>query len=103
MIERVAVDAYVLDTLMPDLVGHDRMASALVVYLFLWRQTHGGRKHGVALSHATIAEGTGLSKRGVQIALARLRRRRLVTVHRPRPTATPEYGLLRHWRRKRTS
>lgn len=101
MVERVTVDAYVLDTLMPDLVGHDRMASALVVFLFLWRHTNGGRKQGVALSHTTVAEGTGLSKRGVQIAIARLRRRRLVTVHRRRPTATPEYGVVPHWRPKR--
>jgi hypothetical protein len=27
--ERVTVDGYVLDALMPDLVGHDRRASAM--------------------------------------------------------------------------
>ena len=29
------MDDYVFDTLMPDLVGHDRQPSAFIVYLFL--------------------------------------------------------------------
>ena len=41
----VPVDAYVLDTLMADLVGHDRQPSAFLVYLFLWRRTHGSGLH----------------------------------------------------------
>ena len=32
----VPVDDYVLDTLMRDLVGHDRRPSAFLVYLYLW-------------------------------------------------------------------
>jgi hypothetical protein len=31
--DRIAFDAYVIDALMPDLVGHDRRASAFVLYL----------------------------------------------------------------------
>jgi len=34
--DTVAVEAYVFDTLMHDLIGHDRAASAFVVYLHLW-------------------------------------------------------------------
>ena len=37
----IAIDPYIVDTLMPDLVGHDRQPSAFLVYLLLWRQTHG--------------------------------------------------------------
>jgi hypothetical protein len=32
------LDRYVVDVLMPDLVGHDRSASGFLVYLYLWRQ-----------------------------------------------------------------
>jgi hypothetical protein len=38
----VEVDAYVIDTLLPDLVGHDRRPSAFLVYLHLWRLSGGG-------------------------------------------------------------
>lgn len=40
----VLVDAYIVETLMPDLVGHDRQPSAFLVYLYLWRHTHAGRR-----------------------------------------------------------
>jgi hypothetical protein len=36
--ERFAIDAYVVDVLMPDLVGHDRRPATFVVYLFLLRR-----------------------------------------------------------------
>ena len=32
----IAIDEYVLDVLLPDLVGHDRSAPAFLVYLVLW-------------------------------------------------------------------
>jgi hypothetical protein len=94
---RRTIDAYVLETLMPDLVGHDHQPSAFVVYLFLWHRTAGTRGRGAPISLRAIAEGTGLSKRGVQSALALLRRRRLVTVARASATATPVYRVLRPW------
>jgi len=64
----VPVDAYVLDTLMADLVGHDRQPSAFLVYLFLWRSTHGRAEGGdtAQVSLLDIATGTGVSKRAVQ-------------------------------------
>ena len=37
--DRVALDAYVIDSLMPDLVGHDRRPSTMLVFLYLWRRT----------------------------------------------------------------
>ena len=94
------IDAYVVRTLMPDLVGHDRQASAFVVYLFLWERTAGGRQRNVPLSLRVIAEGTGLSKRAVQTALGVLARRRLVTARRTGPTAVREYTIQRPWARR---
>jgi DNA-binding GntR family transcriptional regulator len=96
----LAVDSYVVRTLMPDLVGHDRQPSAFVVYLLLWERSAGGRQRNVALSLREIAEGTGLSKRAVQTALGVLARRRLVTARRDGATAVPEYTVHRPWARR---
>src|SRR3954453_15294130 len=97
----VPVDAYVLDTLMADLVGHDRQPSAFLVYLFLWRRTP-GRSDGessaadtVQVSLLDIATGTGLSKRAVQEALRTLAKRRLLTIQREGITAIPVYEVVR--------
>jgi hypothetical protein len=93
----LGLDGYIVRTLMPDLVGHDRQPSAFLVYLFLWERSAGGRQRHVALSLRVIAEGTGLSKRAVQAALAVLARRRLVSARRGGPTAVPEYTVHRPW------
>jgi hypothetical protein len=90
----IEVDAYVLDVLMRDLVGHDRSPSAFLVYLFLWRRTRAGETR---LPLQRIAEGTGLSKRGVQDAIGHLESRRLLRVTRETITAVPEYAVLRPW------
>jgi hypothetical protein len=95
--ERVSLDAYVLDVLMPDLVGHDRRPATFVVYLFLLRQAAKSRRDTVSVSLQTIATNTGLSKSGVQAALRHLRRRGLVD---PALTATvtePMRRVLRPW------
>ncbi len=93
-----AVDDYVLNTLMPDLVGHDRHAAAFLVYVYLWRQARVPRRNIVSRSLLEIAEGTGLSKRAVQSALKRLATRRLVRIQRASITAIPEYEVQRPWR-----
>ena len=95
----LALDAYVVDTLMADLVGHDRQPSAYLVYLWLWRRTHGVGIPEVEVALQDVAEGTGLSKRAVQEALSRLVRRRLVEVRREGITAVGAYTVLRPWRR----
>jgi hypothetical protein len=97
MPSRVTVDAYVLDTLMPDLVGNERRPSAFLVYLWLWRRTGGGSTKAVA-SLQTIADGTGLSKGSVQTAIGWLEGRQLVETERRTPTAAPSFALRRHWR-----
>jgi hypothetical protein len=91
------LDAYVIDTLMADLVGHDRQPSAFLVYLFLWKMTDGGRRVSDAISLRTLAESTGLSKRAIQEAINTLERRRLAVVHRSHPLAVPAYEVLRPW------
>lgn len=94
----VSLDAYVLDTLMPDLVGHDRQPSAFLVYLHLWHRTHGGGRVRVRVSLSDIADATGLSKRAVQDALGTLVRRKLVSLVRESLTAVPAYTVHRPWR-----
>jgi len=88
------LDRYIVDVLMPDLVGHDRSASG---YLYLWRQSHGRGRATIEASYQTIANDIGLSKTAVQTAIARLKRRRLVSSERRHTTATPVYRILRPW------
>jgi hypothetical protein len=93
----IPLDDYIIDTLMPDLVGHDRQPAAFLVFLFLWRNTLGRARTGMSLRQ--IAEGTGLSKRSVQSGLSRLAKRSLISVRRESITAIPEYSVHRTWTR----
>ena len=97
--ERLTIDGYVVDVLMPDLVGHDRRPATFVVYLFLLRQAAVSRRDSISVSLQTIATKTGLSKSTVQTALRHLRRRKLID---PEVTATvtaPVRRILRPWAR----
>jgi len=98
-VSTIQIDDYILDSLMPDLVGHDRQPSAFMVYLGLWRQTHGSGRTTTQVALQDIAETTGLSKRSVQDALGWLVKRKLVSVARASITAVPVYTVLRPWRR----
>ena len=100
MKELCRFDPYVLETLLPDLVGHDRQPSAFLVYLRLWRLTHGAGLPTVQVPLRDLAADTGLSKRAVQDALARLVRRRLLEAARDGITAVAVYTVLQPWRRK---
>lgn len=93
---RLTLDAYVLDTLMPDLVGHDRQPSAFVVYLYLLRHAK-GRQRVATASLQQIATDTGLSKSAVQLAVRALRRRQLVRTSQASATAAPTYTVLMPW------
>jgi DNA-binding MarR family transcriptional regulator len=99
MTQKLALDRYVIDVLMRDLVGHDHTPSAFLVYLWLWAKTEGGRRRfGASLS--TIALETGLSKSSVQNAVRQLtRRRQLIAVTRDGPTTPPVYEVLTPWAR----
>jgi DNA-binding transcriptional ArsR family regulator len=100
VVNTIPVDDYVLETLMPDLVGHDRSPSAFLVYLHLWHRTAGARDRRTPVSLARMAEDTGLSKSAVQAALRLLKRRKLVKAERDSPTAVPVYEVLRPWVRR---
>jgi hypothetical protein len=100
MKEPSRLDPYVLDTLMPDLVGHDRQPSAFLVYLYLAHQTARARTRSVPASLQTMAADTGLSKSAVQRGLRTLVRRRLVRVEKASRTAVPAYTVLRPWVRR---
>ncbi len=93
----VPLEAYVLDVLMRDLVGHDKHPAAFLVYLHLYGLAARRRWRPVAASLREIAETTGLSKSAVQTALGALRRRELVATTRTQRTATPGHRVLRHW------
>jgi len=95
--ESCLVDAYVIDTLMRDLVGHDRRQSAFLVYLYLWRRTAGGERWSEPLSLQRAAEATGLSKRATQQAVALLLKRELIGRQQENVTAAPTYQVRRPW------
>ncbi len=93
------LDAYILDALMRDLVGHDHRASAFLVYVVLTAASESAPR----LSHAQIAERTGLSKRSVQDAVRHLVDRNLLRVTRRGATDVPRYEPLTPWRRRRSA
>jgi hypothetical protein len=97
------LDPYVVETLLPDLVGHDRRPGAFIVYLVLWTRASRSRTRTTRLSLRVLSEATGLSRRGVQDAVRWLMRRRLVAVERTAATAVPSYVVLRPWVRARSS
>ncbi len=97
--KRIHLDSYVLETLMADLVGHDRQPSAFLVYLCLWRLSCGSRTRTVRASYRDLARETGLSKGAVQAAVAALQRRALVGIRHESMTSVPQYTLLRPWTR----
>jgi DNA-binding MarR family transcriptional regulator len=96
----IPVDDYVLDVLMRDLVGHDQQPGAFLVYLYLYRAAEKRTWRPVTLSLREIAEGTGLSKSAVQMALERLRRRELIESKSNHATAVRRHRVLRHWRQR---
>ena len=89
------LDPHIIDTLMRDLVSHDRAPSAFLLYLFLWRQTRGEGRDAFGASLAELASDTGLSKSSVQNSLRRLKRRGLVSARRQGPTSACFYHVMR--------
>ena len=96
----IPIDDYVLDVLMRDLVGHDHQPAAFLVYLYLYRQARRQKWRLVTASLRMVAEGTGLSKSTVQIAVEKLRARQLIRSTKEYSTAMPQYRVLRHWRKR---
>ena len=97
----IPIDEYVIDVLLPDLVGHDHSPTSFLVYIVLWAWLYRLEQRRVAISLQQLSEQTGLSKSAVQSAVRLLKRRGLVIVRKASPTAVPEYELVRHWVRRR--
>jgi DNA-binding MarR family transcriptional regulator len=95
--QTLTLDWYVLDSLMADLVGHDRRPSAYILYLALVRL--GGASGETGISLQGLATATGLSKTAVQRSVAHLKRRGLIAVERAGRTEAPRYRVMRPWRR----
>jgi hypothetical protein len=100
------LDSYIVDTLMPDLVGHDKQPSAFIVFLCLWARArhrhagvHGAGGRWVTASLQQIALDSGLSKSAVQQAVRTLKRRRLIHSYQPSATSVPQYLVHAPWRR----
>lgn len=97
--QRVTLDAYVIDVLLPDLVGHDHRPAAFLVYLFLLRHTRAGSER-VTVSLQAIATRTGLSKSTVQSAIRHLKRRRLLDPELASSVVSPVRRVLKPWSRR---
>jgi hypothetical protein len=91
----LTIDSYVVDVLLPDLVGHDRRPAAFLVYLYLLRHAAATKKgkREVRASLQTIATSTGLAKSTVQNALRHLRRRELLDPNVLATTTNPTRTL----------
>jgi Helix-turn-helix domain len=98
MVRIPPLDAYVVDTLLPDLIGHDRAPSAFIVYVKLWHDS-GGPDRRTQASLSTLAVETGLSKSSVQAALRRLRARGYIGTKRESATAVPVHTVNAPWRK----
>jgi hypothetical protein len=98
MVRRAPLDDYVVETLLPDLIGHDRSPSSFIVYVKLWHDA-GGADRRIEVSLSTLAVETGLSKSSVQAALRRLRKRGCIATRRSSPTAVPVHTVNAPWRR----
>jgi hypothetical protein len=93
----IAFDNYVIETLMRDLVGHDRKPTSFLLYL--WLDAEQARRDGpVQVSYVELAESIGVSKSSAQIAVNWLVRRKLLSVSKDNVTATPCYTVQRPWR-----
>ena len=97
--QNISLDPYVVDVLMPDIVGHDRRPATFIVYLFLLRMAGRSRRDTVSVSLQTIAAKTGLSKSSVQAAIRHLRRRQLLDPAVEATVTSPLRKVLRPWAR----
>jgi hypothetical protein len=99
MAKALAIDPYLVDVLLPDLVGHDKRPAAFLLFLWLWANTRASGRKSAFFSYQMLSDRTGLSKRAVQRSVAWLEARELVKVTRRSKTAVPEYAVLAPWLR----
>src|SRR5512137_477333 len=92
-----ALDDYITDVLLRDLVGHDRRPVSFLVYLWLAAE-QARRGVPVQISYQELAENIGVSKSSVQVAISWLRRRKLLSATKQNATAVPLYTALTPWK-----
>lgn len=91
------LDDYIIDTLMRDLVGHDRKPVSFLVYL--WIASEQAKTNAeVRVSYQQVAESVGISKSSAQAAIRWLLKRKLLAVKKETVTATPTYVVRSPWR-----
>jgi hypothetical protein len=95
----VTLDAYVLDTLLRDLTGHDHKPAAFLVYLWLAGE-QSRTKEPVTISFAELSENIGLSRSSAQSSIRWLLGRKLLSVVKANATAVPNYTVLQPWRKR---
>ncbi len=93
----VKLDEYVLDSLMRDLVGHDRKPASYLVYLWLAAEQQRQNK-AVSVSYSDLAESVGVSKSSAQAAVAWLIHRKLISSAKANVTAIPSYSVQTPWK-----
>ncbi len=93
----LVLDSYITDTLMRDLVGHDRKPVSFLVYLWLAAE-QAKTSSQVRVSYQQVAESVGVSKSSAQSAIGWLLKRKLLTVKKESVTATPMYTVRSPWR-----
>jgi hypothetical protein len=90
------LDDYITETLMRDLVGHDRKPVSFLVYL--WLAAEQAKAHAeVRVSYQHVAESVGISKSSAQAAISWLLKRKLLGVKKDSVTATPVYTVRSPW------
>ena len=95
--KKYAVDAYVIDVLLPDLVGHDRRPASFLVFLCLLGASERANTASVTLSLQELSARTGLAKSTVQAAIRHLRRRRLIDPEVAASTTRPGRRIAKPW------
>ncbi|HEU4665639.1 MAG TPA: helix-turn-helix domain-containing protein [Dokdonella sp.] len=98
--KRQTLDGYVIDVLMPDLVGHDRTPAAFLVYLCLACAAERSGSASVAMSLQDLSTRTGLSKSSVQAAIRHLKRRALLDPTVAATTTRPVRRVAKPWLRR---
>jgi hypothetical protein len=92
-----ALDDYITDVLMRDLVGHDRRPVSFLVYLWL-AAAHARTGKDVKVSFQEMAESVGVSKSSAQAAVRWLVRRKLLHASKANATAVPCYKVMTPWK-----
>ncbi len=98
---RYAIDAYVVDVLMADLVGHDRTPAAFIVYLCLACAAERKGSASVPISLQEIAVRTGLAKSTVQAAIRLLKKRGLLDATVEATSDAPVRRVAKPWIERR--